>query len=211
MDKIIEKLKKNIVKSNNNKSSYWKKYLKEKTNFTNIYNPDIGVGKFKKKKYYFIHQFLLRLIYGNKIFKTETYKKFNSIFIKSGRMMDINSIRHVFTFEILKRYINPKKVCIIGDGGLNAVLGTHLTFPKAKIFSVNLSETLIHDYLILKNSKIIDIGSSTGTFLINLHKKHNKTKKGLKFEGYDAINKMIIYSNKKKTKAKKYKIYKKRY
>ena len=49
MDKIIEKLKKNIVKSNNNKSSYWKKYLKEKTNFTNIYNPDIGVGKFKKK------------------------------------------------------------------------------------------------------------------------------------------------------------------
>ena len=50
MDKLIEKLQKNIVKTNNNKSSYWKKYLKEKTNFTNIYNPDIGVGKFKKKK-----------------------------------------------------------------------------------------------------------------------------------------------------------------
>ena len=48
MDKLIEKLQKNIVNSNNNKSSYWKKYLKEKTNYTNIYNPDIGVGKFKK-------------------------------------------------------------------------------------------------------------------------------------------------------------------
>ena len=54
------------------------------------------------------------------------------------------------------------------------------------------------DFFLQENSKIIDIGSSTGTFLINLHKKHNKTKKGLKFEGYDAINKMIIYSNKKK-------------
>ena len=159
MDKLIEKLQKNIVNSNNNKSSYWKKYLKEKTNYTNIYNPDIGVGKFKKKNNYYIHQLLLRLIYGNNIFKTETYKKFNSIFIKSGRMMDINTIRHVFTFEILKRYINPKKVCIIGDGGLNAVLGTHLTFPKGKIFSVNLSETLIHDYLILKNSNLDLINS----------------------------------------------------
>lgn len=159
MDKLIEKLQKNIVNSNSNKSSYWKKYLKEKTNYTNIYNPDIGVGKFKKKNNYYIHQLLLRLIYGNKIFKTETYKKFNSIFIKSGRMMDINTIRHVFTFEILKRYINPKKVCIIGDGGLNAVLGTHLTFPKAKIFSINLSETHIHDYLILKNSNLDLINS----------------------------------------------------
>ena len=152
MDKLIEKLQKNIVNSNNNKSSYWKKYLKEKTNYTNIYNPDNGL-KFKKKKNYYIHQLLLRLIYGNKIFKTETYKKFNSIFIKSDRMMDINTIRHVFTFEILKRYINPKKVCIIGDGGLNAVIGTHLTFPKAKIFSINLSKH-IHDYLILKNSNL---------------------------------------------------------
>ena len=58
-----------------------------------------------------------------------------------------------------KRYINPKKVCIIGDGGLNAVLGTHLTFPKAKIFSINLSETHIHDYLILKNSNLDLINS----------------------------------------------------
>ena len=61
------------------------------------------------------------------------------------------------------------------------------------------------DFFLQENSKIIDIGSSTGTFLINLHKKHNKTKKGLKFEGYDAINKMIIYSNKKKIKNHKLK------
>ncbi len=65
------------------------------------------------------------------------------------------------------------------------------------------------DFFLQENSKIIDIGSSTGTFLINLHKKHNKTKKGLKFEGYDAINKMIIYSNKKKPKQKNIKFIKK--
>ncbi len=65
------------------------------------------------------------------------------------------------------------------------------------------------DFFLQENSKIIDIGSSTGTFLINLHKKHNKTKKGLKFEGYDAINKMIIYSNKKKPKEKNIKFKKK--
>lgn len=62
MDKLIEKLQKNIVNSNSNKSSYWKKYLKETTNYTDIFNPDIGVGKFKKKNYYFVHQLLLRLI-----------------------------------------------------------------------------------------------------------------------------------------------------
>ena len=65
------------------------------------------------------------------------------------------------------------------------------------------------DFFLQENSKIIDIGSSTGTFLINIYKKHNKTKKGLKFEGYDAINKMIIYSNKKKPKQKNIKFIKK--
>ena len=51
MDKLIEKLQKKIVNSNSNKSSYWKKYLKESTNYTDIYNPDI-VGNLKKKLLY---------------------------------------------------------------------------------------------------------------------------------------------------------------
>ena len=54
------------------------------------------------------------------------------------------------------------------------------------------------DFFIQENSKIIDIGSSTGTFLINLHKKHKHTRKGLRFEGYDTIKKMVDYSNKNK-------------
>ena len=52
------------------------------------------------------------------------------------------------------------------------------------------------DFFLQDNSRIIDIGSSTGTFLMNLFKKHQKTRKGLKFEGYDSIKKMIDYSRK---------------
>ena len=54
------------------------------------------------------------------------------------------------------------------------------------------------DFFVQENSKIIDIGSSTGTFLINLYKKHKNTRSGLKFEGYDTIKKMVDYSNKNK-------------
>jgi len=56
------------------------------------------------------------------------------------------------------------------------------------------------DFFLQDNSKIIDIGSSTGTYLINFHKKHHNTRKGLKFEGYDTIKKMVDYSNKTKPK-----------
>jgi tRNA (cmo5U34)-methyltransferase len=58
------------------------------------------------------------------------------------------------------------------------------------------------DFFLQDNSKIIDIGSSTGTYLINLFKKHRNTRKGLKFEGYDTIKKMVDYSNKNKPNKK---------
>ena len=58
------------------------------------------------------------------------------------------------------------------------------------------------DFFLQDNSKIIDIGSSTGTYLINLFKKHKNTRKGLKFEGYDTIKKMVDYSNKNKPNKK---------
>lgn len=63
----------------------------------------------------------------------------------------------------------------------------------------------LSDFFLQENSRIIDIGSSTGTFLINLFKKHKNTKKKLRFEGYDTIKKMINYSNKKKPKNNKIK------
>ena len=58
------------------------------------------------------------------------------------------------------------------------------------------------DFFLQENSRIVDIGSSTGTYLIKLFKKHHKTRKGLNFEGYDVVKKMIEYSNKTKPKKK---------
>lgn len=54
------------------------------------------------------------------------------------------------------------------------------------------------DFFLQDNSRVIDIGSSTGTYLINLFKKHKNTRKGIKFEGYDSIKKMTQYANKNK-------------
>ena len=60
---------------------------------------------------------------------------------------------------MLSKYIKPNKVCIIGDGKINGLTGVNKIFPYSKIYSVNLSETLINDYLILLKSDL-DLKSS---------------------------------------------------
>ena len=52
-------------------------------------------------------------------------------------------------FNKLKK-ANPNKICVIGDGKANFVIGSFKIFPEAKIYSINLAETLLHDYLIIK-------------------------------------------------------------
>lgn len=151
MDIIIKKLINNIRNSNQNKSSYWQKYLPIQGNYLNEFEHS-NFGSYTNKKYIknLFHNLLARIIYGNDIFKTETYKNFKKYFDKIDRHIDNDTIRHIFTFEKLKKFTNPKTICIIGDGKINGVLGAHLTFPKAKLFSLNLSEVLINDYIILK-------------------------------------------------------------
>ena len=70
--------------------------------------------------------------------------------------MDV--IKHAFTFNFLNRYnLLKNKICIIGDGKANFVGGL-LTMNKKdiKIFSINLTEILIHDYLMIRNINLID-------------------------------------------------------
>ncbi len=154
MDLIEKKLISNIEETNKDKSSHWKKYLNKDSNFHNkILN--FGFGSYTSKSYKDIfHRFLQKIIFGKKIFQTETYLKYKKIFDLNNRLIDSDTIRHIFTFEKLKEIINPRIICIIGDGKLNGLIGAHLTFPKAKIFTVNLSETLINDYIILKELNI---------------------------------------------------------
>lgn len=154
MDLIIKKLINNISKTNQNKSSHWKKYLTDNDNFLSEYE-HLGFGSFTKKSYKnYIQNILGKIIFGKNIYNSEIYKKYKILYDPINRYIDIDTIRHIFTFEKIKKIIDPKKICIIGDGKLNGVLGANITFPNAKIFSVNLSEVIINDYLILKKLKI---------------------------------------------------------
>ena len=73
----------------------------------------------------------------------------------------------------MKEYVNPKSICVIGDGKINGILGAHLTFPKAKIFSVNLAEVLINDNLILEKTNIDLKKSVTLVDDLNIYSQKN--------------------------------------
>ncbi len=153
-EQTINKLINNIKETNLNKSSHWKKHLPDGSDYLNQFE-HLGFGMFTKKSVKnLIHNILAKIIFGNEVFKTKTYYAYKSVFDKIERYIDIDTIRHIFTFEKIKEHLNPKTICIIGDGKLNGVLGANLTFPSAKIYSVNLSETLINDYIILDKINI---------------------------------------------------------
>ena len=154
LDEINKKLVDLISETNLNKSSLWEKNLPGNSEYLNEFN-HLGIASFTQKSAKnYIHNILTKIIFGNAIFKTKTYKSYKSVFDKVNRYIDSDTIRHIFTFEMLKEYVNPKSVCIIGDGKINGILGARLTFPLAKIYSVNLSETLINDNIILDKTDI---------------------------------------------------------
>ena len=154
---ILDKLEKFIEFDNKNKSSHWNLYLNSNANYKNPFE-SFGFGSYSKKTLFksFLHYIFSILIFGNNIFKSETYKNYKIVFDKSKRQITIDTIRHIFTFDLLKSINPPSNVCVIGDGKCNFVIGNLLTFPNSRIFSINLSQTLINDYLILKEMKILD-------------------------------------------------------
>ena len=153
---IIEDLKKHIKSTEKNKSSFWKKHLNQ---FTDYLNPYAFVGAVSYTKKSLVKKplnFLLsRIVYGNNIFFSKTYKRFKKVFDSIDRQIDNEAIRHIFTFKLLKDQVNPSRICIIGDGKLNGLIGGITEFPEAKIYSVNLTEVLINDYLILEKTNLV--------------------------------------------------------
>ena len=154
-DEILKNLEKYIKETENNKSSHWKHYLNKNSNYKNIYSC-LGFGSYTKKNYVnkFLHLLLQKFIFEKKIFYSKTYKDYKSLFDTINRQIDVDAIRHIFTFELLKNKTNPNSVCVIGDGKLNGLIGINLTFPNAKIYNCNLNETLINDYLILNDTNL---------------------------------------------------------
>jgi len=154
-DKIINKLRYSLKDSHKYKSSYWKN-LKYSEDLDDIYG-HFGFGTFEKKTFIrnLAHTFFQYLIYGKNLFKMSEFKILKNFYDKFNRQIDIDSIKHVFTFNFLKNKIgNPQSISVIGDGKANFVTCAYLNYPHSKIFSINLPEVLIHDYLILKEYKI---------------------------------------------------------
>ena len=102
--------------------------------------------------------FFSRLIFGNKIFKTNEFKIFKKFCNLQNRQIDTFVIRHIFTFNFLNQHNLLKgNVCIIGDGKVNCVGGLlSINRNDIKIFSINLTEVLINDYLIIKNYNLLN-------------------------------------------------------
>jgi len=157
-NRIVKELEIYLSKSVNQKSSHWKYFLKD-SDYYNIYK-SLGFGDYTKIKLHkiLIHNLFQRLIFGNKIIKTKEYHLFKKLCHIQNRQLDVDVIKHAFTFNLLNRHnIIKKNICVIGDGKANCVGGL-LTMNKKdiKIFSINLTEVLIHDYLMIRNTNLID-------------------------------------------------------
>ena len=153
-DPIIYSLIDNIQNTQGNKSSYWKKHLPEGIDITNENFFSLFGTYSKKTLKNNILDLFAAIIFNKNLFKKDLYKKYKTVYDYNFRKIDLDTIKHIFTFEKIQNYLQPKKICIIGDGKINGILGAYLQFPNAKIYSINLSEVLINDYIILKKTNI---------------------------------------------------------
>tara|TARA_E500000178_G_C16874031_1_gene685826 strand:+ start:120 stop:995 length:876 start_codon:yes stop_codon:yes gene_type:complete len=159
-DKSIKILEKYLVNSENNMSAYGKEHLLNK-NFYDIYNP-LNSGTFEKldtkTQIKFYLSFIFRLmLYKNELF-TKFYKIYKKLAKKQNRLLNFDLIRHAIVLRILnENNVLKGNVCTIGDGKATFVSGL-LENPKInKIFSINLPQALIQDYLIIKKYNLIDL------------------------------------------------------
>lgn len=62
----------------------------------------------------------------------------------------------------------------------------------------------LSDFFLQDNSKIIDLGCSTGTFLNKLFNRHKNNSKKIKYIGYDTVGEMVKFCKKKNNKGIKF-------
>ena len=104
---IVEKLKDLIKSTEINKSSHWETRLKSKKYDFYI---NLGFGSFEKKNFFksILHFLFSRILFGVKIFKSEEAKIYNNIFDIMNRQIDVDALRHIYTFNKLKKKYYPK-------------------------------------------------------------------------------------------------------
>lgn len=158
--KNIEILKKYLKNSTSNMSAYGKHHI-YRSDFSDIELP-MNSGTFEKLnytkliKYYFSLIFQL-IIFGKKILLNDFVKRYKLICKLQSRLFNQDLIYHSIVLNLLqKQKILEKGVCVIGDGKANFVHGILNLEKISKIYSVNLPQSLIQDYIILTRFNSID-------------------------------------------------------
>lgn len=219
--KILNTIERYIIKTEKNKSSYWRKQLHNK-NYKNIY-AELGFGSYSEIKPFnsILHYILSRIVYKNYIFKTEVFHKIKKLFLKINKQIDNDSLRHIFTFDLLKN-LKFNSACVIGDGKANFLI-QYLALYSKKIYVINLAETLYNDYKIIKKIKIVsdksikvvekekDLESNCQIFLIPSINKHFLLRKKVdlfvNIDSFQEMNKEEIRKYFKIIKSNKSKLY----
>tara|TARA_B100000963_G_C22575983_1_gene648439 strand:- start:521 stop:1411 length:891 start_codon:yes stop_codon:yes gene_type:complete len=158
--KNIEILEKYLENSKSGMSAYGKHHIYN-SNFKDI-EKSMNSGTFIKLnrvrilKYYLSIVFQL-LLFGKEVLFNEFIKRYKSLCKTQMRMFNQELIYHSIFLNLLKkRNILKKKVCVIGDGKANFVNGVLNLADVNKIFSINLPQSLIQDYIILTKFNSID-------------------------------------------------------
>lgn len=155
-DYILEKLELNLKTSNQSKSNYWIQHLKN-IDYKDI-NKTGGWGNYTQKHFLKsqLHNLGQFYLYGSKVFKSKIYKLYKEYFDKYDRQIDYHVIKHILMLEKIEKYlINSKKICTIGDGKLNFILGAKLLNPSAQFFVINLPEVLVNDYAVIREMNFL--------------------------------------------------------
>ncbi|MET3899659.1 hypothetical protein ABIB57_003621 [Devosia sp. UYZn731] len=98
------------------------------------------------------------LYFGQRdIFSTEEYNQMRDWCQAQGRVLNQNSLLHVFAIRFLHQRLSPVPItCVVGDGQANfAGLWLRMSLPTQKLISINLPEVLIADVSPLVRSGVV--------------------------------------------------------
>lgn len=160
MDENLKILKNYLSSSIESMSNYGKTLILN-SNFNDItisMNSGTFVrSNFKTKIKYFFSLIAQYIIFKNIIFTNIFIKKYKIICNLQKRIFNNELIIHSIFLDILnKKKLLEKNVCVIGDGKANLVAVILGEKRIKKIYSVNLPQALIQDYLILTKYKLIE-------------------------------------------------------
>ena len=139
------------------KSSHWHQHT---MNFQFEGDRVSGIDGFsgRSKRYigsHFLHSFLQDRNFPELVIPRKSHYYSNALLIakQQKRCLDLDLLRHVFTFHFLDKKIDftsVKNICVIGDGQSNFASLALSTGLFNKILSINLPEVLMSDWELLK-------------------------------------------------------------